>query len=95
MDKLNLLLLNCVATFALLAVPAIKPDTAHADGGSADTLFLTDEPGNWFKSQRTGTPFTAINPHRKILREISLTNDYASTQQFGINNVKKGLSSSP
>jgi hypothetical protein len=61
LNKLNFSLLTCVATFSLLAVPAITPATAHADGGPADTLFLTDEPGGWFKSQRTGSPFTAIN----------------------------------
>jgi hypothetical protein len=61
LNNLNLSLSKCVATFALLAVPAITPDTALADGGSVDTLFFTDEPGSWFKSQRTGSPFTAIN----------------------------------
>lgn len=28
---------------------------------SADTLHLTDEPGNWFRSEKTGTPFTVID----------------------------------
>lgn len=78
MNKLNLLLLNCVATFALLAVTAITPGTAHADGGSADTMFLTDEPGNWFKSQRTGTPFTAISTGQRV--DFKINNCCTSTR---------------
>jgi len=78
MNKLNLLLLNCVATFALLAVTAITPSTAHADGGSADTMFLTDEPGNWFKSQTTGTPFTAINTGQRV--DFKINNCCTSTR---------------
>jgi len=71
MNKLNLLLLNYVATFALVAVTAITPGTAHADGGAVDTMFLADEPGNWFKSQTTGTPFTAINAGQRVDFKIS------------------------
>jgi len=70
MNKLNFLLLNCAA-FALVAVTVITPGIAHADGGSADTMFLTDEPGNWFKSQTTGTPFTAINAGQRVDFKIS------------------------
>ncbi|TAH39629.1 MAG: hypothetical protein EYC70_02240 [Planctomycetota bacterium] len=29
-------------------------------GGSGDTMFLSDEPGNWFRSETTGTPFTTV-----------------------------------
>ena len=31
---------------------------------------LTDEPGNWFKSQNTGTPFTVIKPGERVDFEI-------------------------
>ena len=26
-----------------------------------DTMFLTDEPGNWFRSETTGTPVTVVD----------------------------------
>jgi DNA-binding beta-propeller fold protein YncE/plastocyanin len=78
MNKLNFLLLNCVATLALLAVTVITPSTARADGGSADTMFLTDEPGNWFKSQRTGTPFTTINRGQRV--DFKINNCCTSTR---------------
>ncbi len=38
----------------LVAIPAVAM-------GADDTMRLTDEPGNWFRSDATGTPFTAIN----------------------------------
>ena len=38
----------------------------YADGGAVDTMTLTDEPGNWFKSQITGTPFTAIRAGQRV-----------------------------
>jgi hypothetical protein len=33
---------------------------------SVDTMHLTDEPGNWFKSERTGTPVTIINAGDRV-----------------------------
>jgi DNA-binding beta-propeller fold protein YncE/plastocyanin len=71
-------LLKCVTTLALLAVAAITPGTARADGGAADTMFLTDEPGNWFKSQRTGTPFTTINRGQRV--DFKINNCCTSTR---------------
>ena len=40
--------------------------SAIAFADEADTMHLTDEPGNWFKSERTGTPFTVIDPGDEI-----------------------------
>jgi hypothetical protein len=34
-------------------------------------MSLTDEPGNWFKSELTGTPFTVIRAGEKVDFEIS------------------------
>ena len=33
---------------------------------SVDTMHLTDEPGKWFKSERTGTPVTIINAGERV-----------------------------
>ncbi len=33
---------------------------------SADVMHLTDEPGNWFRSERTGTPVTIVNPGDRV-----------------------------
>jgi len=55
-----------LAAFLLLALGALTPGRVCADGSAADTMNLTDEPGNWFKSQRTGTPFTVVNAGQRI-----------------------------
>jgi DNA-binding beta-propeller fold protein YncE len=70
-NKLSLSLLNCVTTVALLALIALIPSRVHASGGAVDTMSLTDEPGNWFKSELTGTPFTVINAGERVDFEIS------------------------
>ena len=33
---------------------------AAAFAEAADTMYLTDEPGNWFRSEATGTPLSII-----------------------------------
>jgi DNA-binding beta-propeller fold protein YncE/plastocyanin len=68
MNNLNLSLLNCVTMLALLALTAVTP---NASGGAVDTMSLTDEPGNWFKSERTGTPFTVIRAGERVDFEIN------------------------
>jgi len=50
----------CALAAALLA--AGRP----AAGDAADVMHLTDEPGNWFRSQRTGTPLSVIRPGQRI-----------------------------
>jgi DNA-binding beta-propeller fold protein YncE/plastocyanin len=70
-SKLNLSLLNCMTALALLALPAVTPSRAHASGGAVDTMSLTDEPGNWFKSELTGTPFTVIRAGERVDFEIN------------------------
>ena len=54
---------HTVKVFALAAGLACTP-AALAD--SADTMFLSDEPGNWFRSQNTGTPVSIINSGERV-----------------------------
>ena len=77
-SKLNLSLLNCVTMFALLALTVVTPGTVHASGGAVDTMSLTDEPGNWFKSELTGTPFTVIKAGERV--DFKINNCCTSTK---------------
>lgn len=52
--KLSLLVLFCALS-----------QTASAQG-SADTMELTDDPGNWFRSQSSGTPVSVINAGERV-----------------------------
>ena len=58
-----------VAALAALSAPSGAADIPAAQG-SADTMHLTDEPGNWFRSDATGTPFTVIQPGDRVDFEI-------------------------
>ena len=78
MNKLNLSLLNCVSALALLGLTAVTPSRAHASGGSVDTMNLTDEPGNWFKSELTSTPFTVIRAGERV--DFKINNCCTSTK---------------
>src|ERR1044072_8128020 len=78
MNKLNFSLLNCVVTLALLGLTALNPYNVHASGGSVDTMNLTDEPGNWFKSELTGTPFTVIRAGERV--DFKINNCCTSTK---------------
>ena len=78
MNRLNLSLLNCVTALALLALPVVTPSRVHASGGSVDTMNLTDEPGNWFKSELTGTPFTVIRAGERV--DFKINNCCTSTK---------------
>lgn len=49
------------ARIAALWLAATLTATSSARAGEVDTLHLTDEPGNWFKSDATGTPFTVVD----------------------------------
>ncbi len=52
-----------LSALALLAAASLAPAT-RAD--SADTLHLTDEPGNWFRSDATGTPVSVVDAGDKV-----------------------------
>jgi YVTN family beta-propeller protein len=77
MNRLTSALLN-LTTFTLLALTVITPNRLHADGGAVDTMSLTDEPGNWFKSAATGTPFTAIRAGQRV--DLKINNCCTSTR---------------
>ena len=66
MKKLPYLPSTWLTPLVLLAFAA---GSAVAD--TADTYNLTDEPGNWFKSENTGTPFTVIEPGQRVDFEIN------------------------
>lgn len=61
--------LPCLIVVALAALFAIAIPQVRAD--EADTFNLTDEPGNWFKSANTGTPFTVIKAGERVDFEIN------------------------
>ena len=77
MNKRNSALLN-LTTLTLLALTAITPSRVHADGGAVDTMSLTDEPGNWFRSQITGTPVTVIRAGQRV--DFKINNCCTSTR---------------
>lgn len=58
-----LTLLAAACALAGLAAPALPQSRS---GGTADTFHLTDEPGNWFRSDATGIPFTVISPGDRV-----------------------------
>jgi plastocyanin len=74
MEKITFSLSTCLSSIALLAVVAAAP----AFGASVDTMSLTDEPGNWFKSANTGTPFTVIKPGERV--DFKIDNCCTSTK---------------
>ena len=51
---------------AVLAVTLGLLAPAGAWAGAADTFILNDEPGNWFRSKRTGTPVTVVEPGDRV-----------------------------
>jgi hypothetical protein len=79
MNRLISALLN-LTTLVLLALPALTPSKVQADGGAVDTMNLTDEPGNWFKSAVTGTPFTAIRVRQRVDFKIRTAARVLATQ---------------
>ena len=76
MNKPNSVLLN-VTALTLLALTFLTPSRVHADG-AVDTMSLTDEPGNWFRSQITGTPVTIIRAGQRV--DFKINNCCTSTR---------------
>lgn len=56
------MLAAALAASALLAAPAGPP----VGGGGGDTVFLTDVPGNWFRSNSTGTPVSLVRAGDRV-----------------------------
>ena len=69
-------LFSIYLSLAVLVTVAMSAPTARGD--AVDTMSLTDEPGNWFKSQITGTPFTAINAGQRV--DFKINNCCTSTR---------------
>ena len=57
-----------LTSLALSIVPSLEPAIpwAEPDSGEADTMHLTDEPGNWFKSEATGTPLSVVSAGDRV-----------------------------
>lgn len=53
-----------IAIVALAAVAQVGLPRALAD--AADTMHLTDEPGNWFRSEATGTPLSVVSAGERV-----------------------------
>jgi YVTN family beta-propeller protein len=66
-----------LATFTLLALISVTPSRVYADG-AVDTMSLTDDPGNWFRSQITGTPVTVIRAGQRV--DFKINNCCTSTR---------------
>lgn len=77
MNKRNSLLLTSTM-LSLLALTAVTSGSVRADGGAADTMSLTDEPGKWFRSQITGTPVTIIRAGQRV--DFKINNCCTSTR---------------
>jgi YVTN family beta-propeller protein len=70
--------LPCSVWLSIVALLIPIEPVFGASGGAADVMSLTDEPGNWFKSQITGTPFTAINAGQRV--DFKINNCCTSTR---------------
>ena len=77
MNKPHSALLTLTA-LTLLSLTAVTPSKVYADGGAVDTMSLTDEPGNWFRSQITGTPVTIIRAGQRV--DFKINNCCTSTR---------------
>src|SRR5919109_866269 len=59
-----------VMTVGLLILGVPPLGVSALSGGSADTMHLTDEPGNWFRSEATGGPVTVVDVGDRVDFEI-------------------------
>ncbi|HWP31665.1 MAG TPA: hypothetical protein VNK96_08095 [Fimbriimonadales bacterium] len=50
----------------LLFITAFAESSSSRNRDAADTMFLNDEPGNWFRSENTGTPVSIINVGERV-----------------------------
>lgn len=60
------LLLSTALLVGAVSLSMLFPAAATPRRGAADTMHLTDEPGNWFRSDATGTPLSVIQPGERI-----------------------------
>ena len=55
-----------LAVLALVPLVGAGSSSVASEESTRDTMQLTDEPGNWFMSERTGTPVTLTNPGGRV-----------------------------
>jgi YVTN family beta-propeller protein len=72
----------------VLALATIATGAVLAD--EVDTFNLTDEPGNWFKSENTGTPVTIINRNQRVDFKI---NDCCTNTRHTVTLLSKPVNS--
>jgi len=63
-NPLRCLRLGFFGPTALAAAAILLASPAFAD--EADTMHLADEPGNWFRSDNTGTPLSIVDPGDEV-----------------------------
>ncbi len=85
---LNKLFAVAVMVGMLFSSITASPDTTRATSlpipslgiaATSDTIFLTDEPGNWFRSALTGTPLTILEVGGEVKFEIGSQTDTKHT----------------
>jgi len=59
------------------AIPGILAEVEASN--VVDTMFLTDEPANWFKSESLGAPLTIINPGEAVEFDLNSKTDTKHT----------------
>lgn len=79
-----LMITGLVLSFSPPARPPVAaattlPAQTLAVLAASDTMFLTDEPGNWFKSELTGTPLTVLDVGGEVKFEIGSQTDTKHT----------------
>lgn len=62
----------------VLGVLVFAAPPAAASNAPADVIFLSDEPGNWFRSQTTGTPLSVVQAGDRVRFHIG--EDFTDTQ---------------
>lgn len=64
---------NLLSFVGVVCLSIVLQSTAR--GAAADTVYLTDRPGNWFRSQNTGTPVSVV----KVGQSVDFTIDGCCT----------------
>ena len=67
-----------VPTIAAVSLLCLLAGAGGAMADPADTMHLTDEPGNWFRSEQTGTPLAVVQPGERV--DFKINNCCTSTR---------------
>ncbi len=76
---LTLLVFGVSLGLGILITSLVPTTKASSDDDDADDtlVFLTDEPGNWFRSEATGTPLSVVNAGDTV--EFEIDDDHTDT----------------